>query len=299
MSHLVSLLRTCLGVSALLFAGACLGANPEPWQLNLAPGATDVSREVYWLHNLVMIICTVIGIVVFSAMGYALVKFRKSKGAVPNTGFTHNLKLETIWTLVPILILISVAWPSTKVLYKMYDTSASEMTVKVTAYQWMWKYEILNYRGETTGVSFISRLDKDSSAARHSDSGIDPASVRDGDFASYLLNVDKPLLLPTNTKIRFVVTADDVIHSWWVPALGWKQDAIPGVINESWTRINEPGTFRGQCAELCGKDHGFMPIVVRAVTPAEFEGWLVAQPNSTFKQAERVAQVASVTPSQG
>lgn len=291
-------LRIGIGL-ATLFLASVAAANPEPWQLNLAPGASEISRQVYWLHNLVMIICTVIGVLVFGAMGYALFRFRKSKGAVPDTGFTHNIKLETVWTAIPIIILIVVSWPSTKVLFKMYDTSESEMTVKVTGYQWMWKYEILNYRGEQTGVTFISRLDSDSMAARHGVSGIDPHDVRDGDFKSYLLNVDRPLVLPTDTKVRFVITADDVIHSWWVPALGWKQDAVPGIINEAWTRIDQPGVYRGQCAELCGKDHGFMPIVVNAVDRAEFEGWLAAQPDSRFQQAERIAQAEPVVPNQG
>lgn len=299
MTNAVPLLRACVGLAAVLATGTCLGANPEPWQLNMAPGASDISREVYWLHNLVLIICTVIGVLVFGGMGYALFKFRKSKGAVPATEFTHNTRLETIWTIVPILILIAVAWPSTKVLYRMYDTTESEITVKVTGYQWLWKYEILNYRGESTGVSFVSRLDKDSAAARHGDSGINPNEVRDGEFKSYLLNVDRPLVLPIGTKVRFVITADDVIHSWWVPALGWKQDAVPGIINESWTRINAPGIYRGQCAELCGKDHGYMPIVVQAVDRAEFEGWLAAQPDSRFNQAERVAQAGHVVPDRG
>ena len=291
-------LRIGIGL-ATFFLASVAAANPEPWQLNLAPGASEISRQVYWLHNLVMIICTVIGVLVFGAMGYALFRFRKSKGAVPDTGFTHNIKLETVWTAIPIIILIVVSWPSTKVLFKMYDTSESEMTVKVTGYQWMWKYEILNYRGEQTGVTFISRLDSDSMAARHGVSGIDPHDVRDGDFKSYLLNVDRPLVLPTDTKVRFVITADDVIHSWWVPALGWKQDAVPGIINEAWTRIDQPGVYRGQCAELCGKDHGFMPIVVNAVDRAEFEGWLAAQPDSRFQQAERIAQAEPVVPNQG
>src|SRR5690554_1883970 len=259
MTNAARTLRIGIGLVALFAATAALGADPQPWQLNMGPGVTEVSREVYWLHNLILGICTVIGLLVFGAMGYAMFAFRKSKGVVPAT-FSHNTKAEIVWTVIPIIILVVVAWPSTKTLYKMYDASESDMTVKITGYQWMWKYEILNYRGEQTGVSFISRLDEASNAARQLRSGIDPGSVRDGDINTYLLNVDKPLVVPTNTKIRFVLTADDVIHSWWVPALGWKQDAIPGMVNEQWTNILEPGTYRGQCAELCGKDHGFMPI---------------------------------------
>ncbi len=299
MTKAANRLRIGVGLAALFVASAAIASNPQPWQLNMGPGASDISREVYWLHNMVLITCTVVGVLVFSAMGYALFKFRKSKGAVPATGFTHNTKLEAIWTIVPIIILILVSWPSTKVLFKMYDVSESEMTVKITGYQWMWKYEILNYRGESTGVSFVSRLDKDSVAARHANSTVRPEDVRDGDYQSYLLNVDRPLVLPTDMKIRFVITADDVIHSWWVPALGWKQDAVPGIINEQWTKISDAGTYRGQCAELCGKDHGYMPIVVRAVDRAEFEGWLAAQPDSTFNQVQRVAQAAPVVPNQG
>ncbi len=286
-------LRNAIGLVALLAATAALGADPQPWQLNMGPGVTEVSREVYWLHNLILGICVVVGVLVFGAMAYAMFAFRKSKGAVPAT-FSHNTTAEVIWTVIPVLILVVMAWPATKTLFKMYDTSESELTVKVTGYQWMWKYEILNYKGESTGVSFISRLDEASNAARKLGSGIDPASV-DG----YLLNVDNPLVLPTNTKVRFVLTADDVIHSWWVPALGWKQDAIPGIVNEAWTNIDVPGVYRGQCAELCGKDHGFMPIVVHAVPRAEFEGWLTAQPGSTYTQAERTAQTEPVVPNQG
>ncbi|HPA01204.1 MAG TPA: cytochrome c oxidase subunit II, partial [Chiayiivirga sp.] len=211
MSKAARMLRIGFGLAAVLAAGVALGADPQPWQLNMGPGVTEVSREVYWLHNLILWICTIIGLLVFGAMGYAMFAFRKSKGAVPAT-FSHNAKAELIWTVIPVVILVLICWPSTKTLYKMYDASESEMTVKVTGYQWMWKYEILNYRGEQTGVSFASRLDAASNAARRLGSGVDPAQVTDGEFKSYLLNVDKPLVLPTDTKIRFVVTADDVIH---------------------------------------------------------------------------------------
>jgi cytochrome c oxidase subunit 2 len=269
-------MRLGIGLVALLAAGAAFGADPQPWQLNMDPGVTATSAEVYRLHNLILGICVVIGVLVFGAMGYAMFAFRKSKGAVA-AQFSHNTVAEVIWTVVPIVILIAMAWPATRTLFRMYDTTQSEMTVKVTGYQWMWRYEILNYRGQSTGVNFVSRLDSQSDATRQLDSGKDPYAVKDGDTNTYLLNVDKPLMLPTGTKIRFVVTADDVIHAWWVPALGWKQDAIPGIVNEAWTNIPTPGTYRGQCTELCGKDHGFMPIVVKAVPQAEFETWLAAQ----------------------
>ncbi len=290
----VRTLRIGTGLLALIFA-ATAGANPEPWQLNMAPGVTEVSHEVWWLHNLILGICIVIGIIVFGAMGYAMFAFRKSKGAVA-AQFSHNTTAEIIWTVVPILILVAMAIPATRTLLKIYDSSESEMTVKVTAYQWMWKYEVLNYRGEPTGVAFTSRLDAQSNAARRLDSGIDPSSVKDGEFQSYLLNVDNPLVIPTDTKVRFVITADDVIHSWWVPALGWKQDAIPGIVNSGWTKVpaDKAGTYRGQCAELCGKDHGFMPIVVKALPRGEFEAWLSTQPGSTWGKA--AAQAAKAAP---
>jgi cytochrome c oxidase subunit II len=270
-------MRLGIGLVALLAAGTAFGsADPVAWQLNLGEGVTETSRTVYQLHNLIFGICVAIGVLVFGAMGYAMFAFRKSKGAVASQ-FSHNTVAEIIWTVVPILILVAMAWPATRVLFKMYDTTESEMTVKVTGYQWMWRYEILNYKGQPTGVNFVSRLDGESDRTRQLKSGMDPYAVKVGDVSTYLLNVDKPLVLPTDTKIRFVVTADDVIHAWWVPALGWKQDAIPGIVNEAWTNIPTPGTYRGQCTELCGKDHGFMPIVVNAVPKAEFESWLAAQ----------------------
>ncbi|MBB5209118.1 cytochrome c oxidase subunit II [Chiayiivirga flava] len=277
MTHAARSLRIGLGLAALLVASVAFGADPQPWQLNMAPGVTETSVEVHWLHNLIFGICVVIGVLVFGAMGYAMFAFRKSKGAVA-AQFSHNTTAEIIWTVIPILLLIAMAWPATKTLFKMYDTTESEMTVKVTGYQWMWRYEILNYRGQPGNVNFVSRLDAKSNAARIVDSGIDPKSVVNADGKNvYLLDVDKPLVLPTDTKIRFVITADDVIHAWWVPALGWKQDAIPGIVNEAWTNIKTPGTYRGQCAELCGKDHGFMPIVVNALPRDQFEQWLAAQ----------------------
>ena len=226
-------------------------------------GVTQTSRLAWESNNLSLIICTVIGVIVFGAMAYAIFKFRKSRGAVAAT-FSHNTKAEVIWTVIPVIILIVMAWPATANLIKMYDTRDAEMTVKVTGYQWMWKYE---YLGEN--VTFTSRLDRESDRVRQS--GIVPTRES---HPHYLLDVDNRLVLPVDTKVRFVITSDDVIHAWWVPALGWKQDAIPGFINEAWTRIEQPGVYRGQCAELCGKDHGFMPIVVEAVSKEDFKQWL-------------------------
>jgi cytochrome c oxidase subunit 2 len=174
------------------------------------------------------------------------------------------------------------------------------MTVKVTGYQWKWRYEYVDYYDQSPGINFISSLDAESNAARQPGSTVDPASIRDGDYPSYLLEVDKPLVLPVGVKVRFVITADDVIHAWWVPSLGWKQDAIPGIINSRWTQIDTPGTYRGQCAELCGKDHGYMPIVVKALPKAEFEQWLAAQQAAqAAAQAPATVHVAGTPATQG
>nr|WP_231118344.1 cytochrome c oxidase subunit II [Lysobacter silvisoli] len=254
-----------MALPVLAFAQA---ADPKPWQLNMGRGVTAQSVNAYEAHMLALWICVAIGILVFGAMAVAMFKFRHSKGAVADKDFTHSTKLEIIWTVVPVVLLVAMAFPATSKLIAMYNThEGAKMTVKVTGFQWMWKYD---YLGE--GVSFTSRLDRKSDQLRQS-----KKTVTQADHEHYLLDVDNVLVLPTDTKIRFVITADDVIHAWWVPALGWKQDAIPGIVNEAWTEIKQPGVYRGQCAELCGKDHGFMPIVVRAVPPAEYQQWLAEQ----------------------
>ena len=279
-----------LAMPALAWAQS---ADPKPWQLNMGKGVTASSQHAYDAHMVALIVCIVIGLIVFGAMGYAMFKFRKSKGAVPDTSFTHSTKLEVIWTVVPVLILVVMAVPATVKVMEQYETKGHEMTVKVTGYQWMWRYEIV---GED--VNFISRLDRESDRIRQSGERPDSDVV-----PHYLRDVDRPLVLPTDTKIRFVITADDVIHAWWVPALGWKQDAIPGIVNEAWTDIKEPGIYRGQCAELCGKDHGFMPIVVKAVPKAEFDQWLAskkpapaAEPAPAAPAAEAAPTAAAATP---
>ena len=261
-------------------------AAPHRWQLNMGEGATKTARIAYESHMIVFTICVVIGVIVFGAMAWSMFRFRKSKGAVA-AQFSHNTKAEIVWTLIPVLILIGLAWPATRNLIRMYDTRDAEMTVKVTGYQWMWKYE---YMGE--GVSYTSRLARKSDDIRQS--GRSPDAKVD---ANYLLEVDHPLVLPVGTKVRFVVTADDVIHAWWVPALGWKQDAIPGIINEAWASIDQPGIYRGQCAELCGKDHGFMPIVVKAVQKSEFESWLANEQSAEgVNKAAATADTAAPAP---
>jgi cytochrome c oxidase subunit 2 len=191
---------------------------------------------------------------------------RKSRG-YKAADFSHSTRAEIAWTIIPVLILIGMAIPATTALVKMEDPSGSDMTIKITGFQWKWKYEYLE-----DGISFISTLKADSNAARQLGSGIDPEDVE-----NYLLDVDKPLVLPVGKKVKFLITADDVLHAWWVPALGWKRDAIPGFVNEAWTVILKAGTYRGQCAELCGKDHGFMPIVVIAMPENEYRDWVNAQ----------------------
>jgi cytochrome c oxidase subunit 2 len=276
--------RIATGLVAGLASTMALAADSEPvrWQLNMPEGVTQTAHNAYDMHMLMLYICVIIGIVVFGAMGYAMFKFRKSKGAKPDVDFTHSTKLEIIWTVVPVLILVIMAVPATSKVMEQYTAKGHEMTVKVTGYQWMWRYEIV---GED--VNFISRLDRESDRIRQSGETPDEAA-----HPHYLRDVDRVLVLPTETKIRFVVTADDVIHAWWVPALGWKQDAIPGIINEAWTEIATPGTYRGVCAELCGKDHGFMPIVVKAVPKAEYQAWLAAQKAGDEAEAARIAATA-------
>ena len=244
---------------------------------NMPAGVTPYSRDVYQLHMIVLYIVTIIGILVFAAMFTSIYLHRKSRGAVP-AKFTHSTRAEITWTLIPILILIVMAIPATRVLIDMEDTSGAEMNIKVTGYQWLWQYEYLE-----DDISFYSALDRDSNAARQIGSGISPREVD-----NYLLEVDKRMVVPTDTKIRILLTSGDVIHSWWVPDLGWKRDAIPGTINEAWTLIEEPGVYRGQCAELCGKDHGFMPVVVEAVSPADYRAWVAEQTSGQ--------QVAAVEP---
>ncbi|MEJ1097191.1 MULTISPECIES: cytochrome c oxidase subunit II [unclassified Pseudoxanthomonas] len=279
------LMTACLLLAMPALAWA-QSADPKRWQLNMGRGVTTSSNHAYDAHMVALWVCVVIGILVFGAMAYAMFKFRKSKGAVA-AQFSHNTTAEIIWTVIPVLILVIMAWPATAKLIAMYDTRNSEMTVKVTGYQWMWKYE---YLGE--GVAFTSRIDRESDRIRQSGEVPDLAKN-----PHYLLDVDNVLVLPTDTKIRFVITADDVIHAWWVPALGWKQDAVPGIINEAWADIKEPGIYRGQCAELCGKDHGFMPIVVKAVPKQEYQQWLAARkPAPAPAQAPAPAEAAPAEP---
>lgn len=262
------------GTALMLGSGPAMAA----WDLNLRVGVTELSREIYGLHMLILWVCVVIAVAVFGVMIYSIATFRKSKGAVPAT-FDHSTTAEVIWTVIPVVILVAMAIPAARTLVKIEDTRGSELTVKVTGYQWKWQYEYVDH-----GVSFFSTLARTSDAARQLDSGIAPGSVD-----NYLLEVDHPLVVPQGRKVRVLITATDVIHAWWVPDFGMKKDAIPGYINELWFRADEPGVYRGQCAELCGRDHGFMPVVVEVKPQAEFDAWLAA------RQAERQAARAPAT----
>ena len=257
------------------------GAATAEWGLNLTHGVTRYSHIVYDLHMLVLGICVVIGVVVFGLMFYSIIAFRKSAGAKA-AQWHESTKVEILWTLIPFLILIGMAVPATKALIMMENVSNADMTIKVTGYQWKWHYQYLD-----DGINFFSTMANDSNMARQLNSGIDPKSV-----PNYLLEVDNHLVVPVGKKIRFLTTAGDVIHAWWVPALGWKRDAIPGYINESWAEIQTAGTYRGQCAELCGKDHGFMPIVVDALSAEDYAAWVTKMKAAT-QQAQSGASTAA------
>lgn len=248
---------------------------------NMRQGVTDVSNEVYQLHMTIFLICCVIGVIVFSVMFWALIHHRKSKGAKP-AQFHESTKVEIIWTAIPFVILVVMAIPATKTLIAMEDTSKSDLTIKVTGSQWKWHYEYMGH-----DVDFFSVLSTPKDQI---------ANLQEKD-EHYLLEVDKPLVIPTDRKVRFLLTSDDVIHSWWVPDFAVKKDANPGFINEAWTRVNETGIYRGQCAELCGKDHGFMPVVVDARSPDDFDLWLAdaKQAKATAEQAEAASVGATLS----
>ncbi len=272
-------LKALACIASILLASPAFAA----WQLNMRPGITELSKQAYGLHMEILWICVAIGVVVFGAMIYSLIKFRHSKGAIADTTLLHSTKVEVIWTTIPIIILVFMAYPAARGLIKDEDMSGADMTIKVTGYQWKWEYDYLDQK-----VDFFSTLARDSNAARIKGSGIDPYSV-----PNYLLEVDHPLVVPVHKKVRMLLTAGDVIHAWWVPALGMKRDAIPGFINELWFRADEEGTYRGQCAELCGRDHGFMPIVVVVKSEADYAAWLNAQHAPPAEAAPNAPAAAS------
>ena len=262
---------------AFALALALPGAALAGWgELNLPVGATELSDDVYALHMRIFWICVAIGTAVFGVMIVSMFLHRKSRG-VTASNFHESTKVEIAWTVVPLVILITMAVPAARVLIEMEDFSDSELSIKVTGYQWRWHYDYLD-----EGVAFYSALDPEQDRARQLDADI--ALEQFGD--AYLREVDNELVVPTDTKIRFLNTSADVIHSWWVQDFALKKDAIPGFINENWATIEEPGVYRGKCAELCGRDHGFMPIVVRAVPPAEFESWLAEQKEAQVAAAD-------------
>ncbi|MDT8428004.1 MAG: cytochrome c oxidase subunit II [Pseudomonadales bacterium] len=232
------------------------------WELNMPQGVTEISRETYDLHMQILWWCVAIGVVVFGVMLYSIILHRKDRGAVSAT-FHESTKVEIVWTLIPFIILILMAIPATRVLTQAYDASESDLDIQVVGYQWRWEYRYLRDDPQEEEVSFFSVM----STPREEIANQLPKSE------NYLLDVDNPLVIPVNKKVRFLVTANDVIHSWWVPDFAVKKDAIPGFINETWVIVEEPGIYRGQCTELCGIDHGFMPIVVHVLEQEEYDAW--------------------------
>ncbi|NAW83132.1 cytochrome c oxidase subunit II [Vibrio sp. V43_P6S15P86] len=258
MKRLTTTLALSLNVILITFSSFSWSKEND---YNMTKGVTAISGQVYELHMLIFYICCVIALIVFGVMFYSIFRHRKSKGAVA-AHFHESTKVEIIWTVIPIIILVAMAIPATKTLVAMEDTSQSDITVKITGSQWKWHY---SYFGED--VEFFSLL----ATSQKQIDGIETKG------AHYLLEVDNPLVLPVNRKVRFLMTSDDVIHSWWVPDFAVKKDTIPGFINEAWTRIDEPGVYRGQCAELCGRAHGFMPVVVHAMEEEKFDEWLASK----------------------
>jgi cytochrome c oxidase subunit 2 len=277
------------GVIALLAALGVAPAAQAAWTLNMPEGISAISRQVYSLHMLVFWWCVGIAIVVFGWMFYSLVRYRRSAGAVPDTKLVHSTKAEVIWTIIPVFILISLTIPAARTLIEMEDAAGSELTIRVTGYQWKWGYEYVNH-----GVSYFSTLDRASDAARALGSGVDPYKIE-----HYLLDVDNPLVVPAGVKVRLLISAQDVIHAWWVPVLAIKKDAIPGYINEAWFEIDadKTGLYRGQCAELCGRDHGFMPVVVDVRSKEDFAAWLKSRQTEAATPA--TAALGSGTPHSG
>ena len=235
------------------------------YQLDLRPGVTSFSQGAYGIHTLVLWICVVIGIIVFGAMIYSIIMHRKSRGH-DAASFDDNLTVEIIWTIVPFIILGFMAVPATKVLLAMEDVSNSDMSIKVTGYQWKWHYDY-NVGENAQDINFFSNLS----------TPIEEIQNKATKNKNYLLEVDKRIVIPVNKKVRLLFTANDVIHAWWIPAFGVKKDAIPGYINESWVKTDKIGTYRGQCAELCGTNHGFMPIVVDVVSEDDYVAWVAGQ----------------------
>lgn len=277
-SAIRSLARLVILAFAALAAPAALGEGPRPWEWYFQPPATQVATTIAQLHDYVIWICVVIFVGVFGTMFYALWRHRRSVGHQASQ-FHENAMVEVVWTIIPFLILMFMAWPATRTLLTMHDTSSPDLTVKVTGYQWKWNYDYLD-----DGISFNSNLA----------TTLGQIEGREAKSDNYLLEVDNPLVVPVNAKVRVLVTAGDVIHSWWVPAFGIKQDAIPGFVRDVWFRADRTGTFRGQCAELCGKEHGFMPVVVEVKSKEDFAAWRDEQKKKLGVGAEDVNKVWDV-----
>ena len=255
-------------ISALLIFSVPIKAD---WlALNMTRGATDISNEVFELHMLIFWICVAIGVVVFGVMFYSMYAHTKKKNPVAAT-FHENHKVEIAWTIIPFLILIAMAIPASKTLVKIYDDEAGDLNIQVTGYQWKWQYNYLE-----DDVSFFSNLSTDMDEINN--------LVPKGE--NYLQEVDEMVVIPVGKKVRFLITANDVIHSWWMPAFAIKQDAIPGFVNTAWTKVDKPGIYRGKCTELCGKNHGFMPIVVKVVEQSEYDKWVSGKREAAMKMAE-------------
>ena len=266
-------------VAALLFP---FTAAAE-WGLNLPSPSSPIASRILDLHNAIMVVCLVIFVVVFGVMFYSLYAHRKSKGHKAHQ-FSHSTKLEVVWTIIPFVILVGMAIPSTATLLFMEDTTESDLTVKITGYQWKWHYEYLEH-----DIGFFSNLSTPRAQIEN----------REPKGENYLIEVDKPVVLPANRKVRILLTSNDVIHAWWIPKFGIKKDAIPGYINEMWTTVDEPGVYRGQCAELCGKDHAFMPIVAEVLSPQDFDAWVEEQKGAQVAAVDESEQTWSMEQADG
>ncbi|WP_428419497.1 cytochrome c oxidase subunit II [Methylibium sp.] len=278
-------MATGLGLAASLYTTAALAVNDLPGgpavnQLDLHPPVTRIAAEQHWLHYFMLVICLVIFIAVFGVMFYSIFKHRRSKGAKP-ANFHESTTVEIIWTVVPFFIVILMALPATKVVVAMKDTTNADLTIKATGYQWKWGYDYI--KGEGEGIAFVSTLD--TAQRMMSDSG-KPEPTDD-----YLLKVDNPLVVPVDKKVRIITTANDVIHAFMVPAFGIKQDAIPGFVRDTWFRAEKTGDFYGQCAELCGKEHAYMPIHVKVLSQADYAVWVEGEKKKLAAKADDPAKV--------
>ena len=274
----VARVRAMAGWASALASGTAWAVSDMPGgpgvnQLNLTPGVTRIAADQWWVHNFLLVVCLVIFVLVFGVMFYSLWAHRKSKGAKP-ADFHESTAVEIAWTIVPFLIVIGLAIPATRMVVEQKDTSQADLTIKATGYQWRWGYEYL--KGEGAGVQFLSSL----TTPRSQIDGKEPKSE------TYLMEVDNPLVVPVGQKVRMVITANDVIHAWMVPAFGVKQDAIPGFVRDTWFRAEKTGTFRGNCAELCGKEHAFMPIVVEVKSAEDYRVWADTKKKEMLARAD-------------